>query len=146
MTTAAVAAALGTCSRCGLYRLVYLDAEPRCRRCAGLPPTEWDRMRDELRGTLERVAEAADDGWLDQARALLREYLRAHETCHVDDWWAFAQERGLPEPREARALGAVFAAARRAGWMQKTGRSLPSVRSNGSEKPLWRSLLHGRSD
>lgn len=48
---------------------------------------------------------------------------------------------GLTGTREDRALGPVFQRAARKGWIVKTDRVRPSVRSHLSGKPVWRSLL-----
>lgn len=143
---------LASCPSCGEYRLTYTDRSGRCRRCAGLPLTEWERRTDELRSAsrrradgMRRVEEHADAEWIESARRLLREYLETHAECHVDAWWAWATERGLEQPREARALGTVFGGASRAGWMSQSGRFKPSVRSNGSGKAVWLSRLYRRT-
>lgn len=94
------------------------------------------RARDEA---IAQVDEHAAPEWKDAALTFLHAYLVDHETMHVDDLWA----AGLEEPHELRALGALFQRAARAGWMCKTGRSRPSVRSHLSDKPIWQSLIWG---
>lgn len=88
-------------------------------------------------GALGAVEANADPDWLAEAWELLVAYLKAHDTLFVDDFWA---ETGLREPREARALGVVFLKAARKGYMEKVG-FRPSVRSNMTEKPIWKSNL-----
>ncbi len=38
-------------------------------------------------------------------------------------------------------MGAVMLKARRLGWCERTNRTRPSVRSNLSGKPVWRSVI-----
>lgn len=85
------------------------------------------------------AADNAGDGWAAQADTALRRYLESHPSFHVDDFWDWAIPLGLTF--EGRAIGARLQAAGRNGWMTKTDRVRPSKRSNGSGKPVWRSLL-----
>lgn len=91
---------------------------------------------------MKRVSKNADPVWNAEAEQLLDGYLRTHAEFFVDDFWS---ETGLREPREARALGPIVQQASRRGQIVKTGRSKPSVRSNMSDKPIWRSMIY-RSD
>ncbi len=103
-------------------------------------------MTDQF--TLFAAAAARDDGmvrvdahalpeWKHDAWAFIVDYLRSHPELFVDDLW----EAGLPHTREDRALGPLFNRAARRGLMVKTGRYRASVRSNLTEKPIWRSLI-----
>lgn len=85
------------------------------------------------------VEEFADPAWFQMALDTLERYLTTHPAMHVDRFWA---DTRLDQPRDARALGAVFATARRRHWMVKSGTVAPSARSHGSDKPVWRSLLY----
>jgi hypothetical protein len=87
---------------------------------------------------LAAVEANADDDWSARALDVLERWLRTHETFFVDTFWA---ESGLELPKEARALGPVILKASRAGWMVKTDCYRPSVRSNLTVKPVWRSTL-----
>lgn len=84
------------------------------------------------------VEEAADPNWMDEAWDALLGWLRTHDEFFVDDFWAGTR---LPIPRESRALGPIVMRASRQGLMEKTGEFRPSVRSNMTEKPVWRSLV-----
>ena len=84
------------------------------------------------------VEEAADPDWMDEAWDALVNWLKTHDTFFVDDFWSGTQ---LSIPRESRALGPIVMRASRQGLMEKTGQFRPSVRSNMTEKPVWRSLL-----
>lgn len=87
---------------------------------------------------MAQVEANADPDWMDQAWHALVEWLQTHDEFFVDDFWMGS---GLAEPREARALGPIVMRASRAGLMEKTGKFRPSVRSNMTEKPVWRSLI-----
>lgn len=94
-----------------------------------------ETQRDE---GMARVSEAADPQWMADAWQALLAYLRGHAEFHVDSFW---EETELRMPREARALGPLVMKASRAGLMAKTGEFRKSVRSNMTEKPVWRSEI-----
>lgn len=79
----------------------------------------------------------ADAAWKAQALDAVLVTCRSYPEFHSDRIW----ETGLDEPSEARALGPVMLQAARFGWCVRTDRVAPSVRSHGSPKPVWRSLL-----
>src|SRR5690554_6727734 len=85
---------------------------------------------------LVAVEANADDEWKAKALRAIERHLRDHAEFFVDDLWA----AGLERPAESRALGPVILKAAREGWMRKTGGYRPSVASNGSPKPVWKSL------
>jgi hypothetical protein len=88
------------------------------------------------------MAQAHDNApaeWRDRAWEALAEWLRTRPLLHVDDFWA---EADIEEPPEPRALGALFRRAAREGMMTKTDQWLPSVRSHGAPKVVWRSLVY----
>jgi hypothetical protein len=87
---------------------------------------------------MERVEQAADSDWMEQAYAAVELTCRRLPDWISDDVW---RESGLREPREARALGPVLMRARRAGLCVRTSMQRPSIRSHGSGKPVWRSLI-----
>jgi DNA polymerase len=99
---------------------------------------EARHRRDEA---LARVESAAEQHWMDTAWEALTRYLETHPQFFVDDLWS----TGLPEPRESRALGPVVLRAAREGLMRKSGHFRKSVRSNMTEKPVWTSLICGKS-
>jgi hypothetical protein len=84
---------------------------------------------------LRRVEDNAG-AWIDEAFSFVAAYLRENETLFCDDLWA----AGLRRPSNPKALGAVMVRAARAGLMVKGGYR-PSVASNLSPKPWWRSLV-----
>jgi hypothetical protein len=97
------------------------------------------RVSQRRDAALAQVEANADESWLADAYDALVAYLKGHEEFFVDDWW---QRTGFREPREARALGPVVMRAARAGLMEKTGNFRKSIRSNMTEKPVWRSLIY----
>lgn len=88
---------------------------------------------------MDAVATGADPDWMAQAWDALVAWLQTHDEFFVDDFWVGTQ---LAMPREARALGPIVMKAAREGLMEKTGTFRRSFRSNLSEKPVWRSLIH----
>lgn len=87
---------------------------------------------------LRQVDENASVEWKDEAWKFLVNYAASHAEIFVDDLW----EAGLPHTREDRALGPLFLRGARERLMEKTGTYRASVRSNMTEKPVWRSLIH----
>ena len=82
-------------------------------------------------------AEASAGTWMDEAWAFLLEYARTHETVFCDELW----QAGLPPTTQPKALGALFRRASGKAKVLEHAGYRPSVRSNMSPKPLWRSLL-----
>lgn len=90
-------------------------------------------------GALEDVENAADPAWLGAALQAIRRTAERRADFISDDVWADA---GLKPTHENRALGPVFQSAARNGWIKKTDRIRPSVRSHMSGKPVWQSLIY----
>ncbi len=87
---------------------------------------------------IEQVDRNADQEWKEVAWQFLCDYAAAHPTVFCDDLW----KAGLPRPREARALGALMRRAHRSGVLVATGQYHPSVHSNMTPKPVWRSGIY----
>lgn len=107
-----------------------------------LPLFDRARMRAETLAArdeaIEAVDRAADPEWKAEALAAVREMALRRDEFTSDDVW----DAGLAKTREDRALGPIFLAAARAGWISRTDRVRPSHRSShGSGKVIWRSLL-----
>jgi hypothetical protein len=100
--------------------------------------TDFEDVRAETRDALQRVEDGSDPAWLEHAYACLRRTAKELPELISDDVW----ERGLPETREARALGPVLLRAKREGIITKTDRVRPSVRSHMSGKPVWISNIY----
>jgi len=88
---------------------------------------------------LDRVEQASEPDWEGKAFVAVRKTAEAFREFISDDVWSHT---GLEKPREGRALGPVFLHAVRAGWIRKTDRVRPSVRSHLSGKPVWESLIY----
>ena len=97
---------------------------------------------------MARAAEHAGTPWATLAYGWLQAFAQHHEFFHVDEFWDWSLPRGMTEGPSPRAFGAVIQRAAKAGLISKTRVSAPSVRSNLSPKPVWRSdAFHGtRSD
>lgn len=87
---------------------------------------------------LRKVDEHADEAWKQQALEAVRRTAKQLPDFISDRVWDVG---GLESTREDRALGPVFLRAARLGWIEKTDRVRPSVRSHGSGKTVWRSRL-----
>lgn len=100
--------------------------------------TLFDAARAAAEGAIQRVDEHADPLWKEHALEAVRRTAELLPDFISDDVWEVG---GLAGTREDRALGPVFLRAKRNGWIVKTDRVRPSVRSHLSGKPVWRSLL-----
>jgi hypothetical protein len=87
---------------------------------------------------IERVDTHAESEWKAQALAAVKATAERLPDLISDDVW---ETTGLPSTREDRALGPVFQRAAREGYIAKTDRVRPSVRSHLSGKTVWRSLI-----
>jgi hypothetical protein len=99
----------------------------------------WQRARAGRDEALQRVDDHADPDWKDVALEAVYATARARPEFISDDVWLVGE---LPRTREDRALGPVFLRAVRNGWIVKTDRVRPSVRSHLSGKPIWVSRIH----
>ena len=88
---------------------------------------------------LEAVESATDPDWRKKALFAIRRTAERRLEFISDDVWADSKLEGT---REDRALGPIFRAAAKEGWIEKTDRVRPSVRSHLSGKPVWRSLVY----
>lgn len=91
---------------------------------------------------MDRAATTAGPSWAAMAYEWLRTYLRQHQFFHVDEFWDWSLSRGMDMGPSPRGFGAVIQRAARDGLMTKTRISMPSVRSNLSPKPVWRSATY----
>lgn len=98
-----------------------------------------EQAREQRDEGIRRVEAGAEVEWKDTAWNILIGYLRVHPDFFVDDLW---KRTNLPWPQEARAIGPIILRAARSGYIVKTGEYRPSVRSNMSIKPVWKSLIY----
>ena len=101
------------------------------------PPTPQEAAARRDDGMARAVAHSGPE-WLAYAYDFVQVYLERNEFLFCDDVWA----AGLIEPESPRAFGQVMKHALRSGWMEKTDRARPSVRSNqsGNGAPPVRSM------
>ena len=82
--------------------------------------------------------ETSGPDWAEYADSFIDTHLTRYPFMFVDELW----DAGLVVPTSPRALGARMQAAARRGSMEKTDQYRPSVRSNLSPKPIWKSLIY----
>lgn len=86
---------------------------------------------------IERVGANAPSEWVRKARAVTLGVARANpEGFTSDAVWCVLDACGYGNPPEPRALGAVFHAMARDGFIIKTGRYLPSERESNHARPV----------
>lgn len=97
--------------------------------------TEAGAARD---AALEAVDENADEDWKDRALEAVRRTALEHDEFISDDIWTTS---GLDRPRESRAMGPVLRRAAALGYIEKTGKALPSAQGHLRPVHVWRSKL-----
>lgn len=107
---------------------------------------DLDSLAAEQAAADNAIAQAdtnTDPGWADRAYAAVEHCARLYPTFIVDAIWA----TGLPEPHEARAIGAVMRRAARDGVIESTDRVIPSTRAGCHANPrrVWRSRIYEAS-
>lgn len=114
-----------------------------CTATWAAPKTLADaaRERDEA---MARAAEAADADWVADAYHALETLAGRHWEDSgdglgftTDDVWDLLAERGVPAPREPRALGTIVREAVREGLIRRTGAYRPSRRRHCSPIPVY---------
>lgn len=94
----------------------------------------------------ERAADHADRvraGWRAAAVEKFRIYAEHREYFTTEDVRLLAEKRGFDQPPDPRAWGAVMRSARKAGYIEPTGRTKMSVSttSHPTKIEILRSLL-----
>ena len=103
-----------------------------------MQPTLFDTAMSAKAVGIAQSEDTSGPDWAEYADGFIDQYLTRHPYLFVDDLW----DAGLLSPSSPRALGARMQAAARRGSMVKTKEYRPSVRSNLSPKPVWRSLIY----
>lgn len=85
-------------------------------------------------------AERIDDEWPERAYGFLYRFALSHGEFISETLTDEAIQLGYGSPADARAWGAIFAKAARAGVIQRIGYGV-SARRHCSPTPLWRSLV-----
>lgn len=101
-----------------------------------------EAARDEA---VARVERNADDEWLEAALNAVAALGEGCAEFTTDDVWLLLGRWGVPEPHEARAMGAVMRRAARLGLAVKTDRVRNSVRAECHARPVavWRATGRG---
>ena len=100
-----------------------------------VPPGPVARaQRDE---GLAQSEATAGERWMAEATEAIRQYALTHAELFCDDLHAATGWRYS----RSRAFGAAILRAAKAGWIERTDRYRPSMLSNGSPKPVWKSLI-----
>lgn len=116
------------------------------RRSITVTPEVTHAKQQQLEG-IKRSAVHAGEEWRTHALEIAISYCAKHEYVFVDELW----EWGLQTGESDRALGSVIQLAARKKFIEKIYApdvhpdaivSRPSIRSNLSPKPVWRSLLY----
>jgi hypothetical protein len=109
----------------------------------------FDRKGEEIakrEGIDLATANAEAPGEVDPAMTAL--YYAAVREAYVtaDDVHAVAAEMGDPIPANANFMGGLMPRGARAGWLEKTDRSIPSARKgrHASRVIMWKSRLYTR--
>lgn len=104
------------------------DADTDCPCAVYVPPTPvvvssptLERARAERDAALEQVEAAASPGWLNAAGDALDIRATTGLPFTTDDVWGDLEARGVPAPREPRALGPIVKRALRAGTIVPAG-------------------------
>ena len=99
---------------------------------------EGERRRDTA---IDRVERGASDEWVSEAEAIVRAIIATLPEFTTDDVWDALERRGIPSPREPRALGAVIRRFALMGACENTDRVQKSRRPECHRRPVavWRS-------
>jgi hypothetical protein len=95
---------------------------------------EGDRRRDEA---MDRAERGTDPTFAAEAFTIICAFV---SPFFGDDVWAILARRGIPFPREPRALGPIFIKAQRAGLIEPTGAFHRTTRPSAHRSPQreWR--------
>lgn len=107
--------------------LATVDGHP-CPCLVYVPPTPTvvssptlERARAERDAAVRQVAENADAAWMAQATDVVAALAASRAEFTTDHAWTMLDTRGVPAPREPRAMGPVIVAALRAGTIRPVG-------------------------
>ena len=95
--------------------------------------------REQGIARVQENMEMACPGWTDIALNAVIEFAKSHEHFLTEEVREYCHEF-VPEPRDARAWGAVIRRAVKTNIIVRSGYA-PARSSNLSPKPLWKSLI-----
>ena len=127
------------CMRCGVF--VDAEPEPEPEPDAGQPrqaPAGFDASAGEraLQAALVDVEHGADPEWQAAVWLALRAVIARAVEFTTDEVWLVLAERGVPAPREPRALGPIMRQAVMLGLAESTGAMKKSVRVGCHRRPV----------
>lgn len=103
------------------------------------PEPDLPTIEKKVDRILRGMEQSMSQKWKQRALAAVRTVCERFPEFISDDIWTYGE---LDSTREDRALGSVMRTAAMNRWCVKTDRVRPSKRSNGSGKPVWKSLLY----
>jgi CBS domain-containing protein len=116
-----------------LFRLMDAPIAPR--------PTAQE-MADEGMSRAADHAESVNPGWNEQAFSMLLTYAETHFEFMTEDVRVWAHTKGLPQPPDGRAWGAVTQRAVRARLLVRDRyRKTRIPPAHATPRPVWRSPL-----
>lgn len=91
--------------------------------------------------SIQKTYSNADPEWIKSVLNLIRDMCRKRTDFIADDVWFEMQSRGVMAPEEPRALGAVFAIAKKQRLIRASNRFKSSARRHASPMRVWESLI-----
>ena len=101
-------------------------------------------MTKTKREAMDQVEAAALMSWKMAAQTAIRDLAHNNQEFVADDVWGLLQRRGVPAPREPRALGPMMKLAAMAGVIEWTGVHKQSRQSLNHQRPvvIWKSHVY----
>lgn len=90
---------------------------------------------------IQKTYSNADPEWIKSVLNLIRDMCRNRPDFIADDVWFEMQSRGVMAPEEPRALGAVFAIAKKQKMIRASDRFKASSRRHATPMRVWESLI-----
>lgn len=111
-------------------RLPVDPGHPAWRERVARTPQEAQQRRDNR---MDQAENGTSQEWIDAARRAVWDLATNRRDFTTDDVWHLLEQRGVPAPREPRALGPVVFKALRSGAIRDTGRIVRSVRRHSTK-------------
>ena len=101
-------------------------------------------MNRDAAEAVERMEAGCDAPWIERAYLALAFVcgMRSGGELTTDAVWAVLEQDDVPPPSEPKAMAAVMQRGQRAGWIEPTDSTKPSVRASNHGRPIrkWRVL------
>ena len=103
-----------------------------------------DQMTKTKKEAMDQVEAAALMSWKIAAQNAIRDLAANNKEFVADDVWGLLQRRGVPAPREPRALGPMMKLAAVAGVIEWTGVHKQSRQCLNHQRPvvIWKSHIY----